>query len=91
MDSIALSTVNRERENDFHTSTVYTPLIELIANDEKSVEFTPINLGNWDNLNLRKMSEEVDEKQLYDKYYDYVSGFTHANWGAIREPSMQNA
>lgn len=80
---------SKYRENNFHTSTVYTPLIELIANDEKSVEFTPINLGNWDNLNLRKMSEEVDEKQLYDKYYDYVSGFTHANWGAIRESSMQ--
>lgn len=80
---------SKYKENDLHSSIVHTPLVELVANEEKSVEFTPINLGNWGKLNLRKMSEEVDEKPLYDKYYDYASGFTHANWGAVRESSMQ--
>lgn len=76
-------------ENQFSTNSIDLGMVELIANEDKSVEFTPIILGNWDSSNLRKISEIVEEKELYDKFYDYTSGFSHANWGAVRESSMQ--
>lgn len=63
--------------------------MDLIANEDKWVEFIPINLGHWDSVNLRKMAEEVKLKDLYDKFYNYTSGFMHGNWGAVRESVYQ--
>lgn len=60
-----------------------------IANEDKWVEFTPINLWHWDSVNLRKMSEDIWLKDIYDKYYNYTSGFMHWNWWAIRESIYQ--
>lgn len=60
-----------------------------IGNEDKWMEFTPIHLGHWDSSNLRKISNEIGLKELYDKLYDYSSGFTHGNWGAIRESVYQ--
>lgn len=76
-------------ENQFSANSIDLRMVALIANEDKSSEFTPIILGNWDNSNLRKISEVVEEKELYDKFYDYTSGFSHANWGSVRESSMQ--
>lgn len=80
---------SKYKEMNLDSVLVDMPMVELITNEDKSTEFIPINLGNWNNTNLRKICEKVDEKQLYDKYYDYTSGFIHANWGAVRESSMQ--
>lgn len=63
--------------------------MDHIANEDKWVEFIPINLGHWDTANLRKMSEDVGLKDLYDKFYNYTSGFMHGNWGAVRESVYQ--
>lgn len=63
--------------------------IEMIVNEDKWLEFTPINLWHWDSTNLRKMSEEVWLKDLYDKYYDYTSSFMHGNWWAVRTSVYQ--
>lgn len=63
--------------------------MDHIANEDKWVEFVPINLGHWDSANLRKMSEDVGLKDLYDKFYNYNSGFMHGNWGAVRESVYQ--
>ena len=63
--------------------------LDYLANEDKWVEFVPINLGHWDSVNLRKMSEEVGLKDLYDKYYNYTSGYMHSNWGAVRESVYQ--
>ncbi len=76
-------------ENQFSVNSIDLRVVGCIANEDKSAEFTPIILGNWDNSNLRKISETVEEKELYDKFYDYTSGFSHANWGSVRESSMQ--
>lgn len=59
--------------------------IDRFANEDRSVDFVPINLGHWDSTNLRKISADVGLKQIYDKYYNYNSGFIHASWGAVRE------
>jgi len=63
--------------------------LDYLANEDKSVEFVPINLGHWDSANLRKISEEVGLKDIYDTYYGYTSGYMHANWGAVRESIYQ--
>jgi hypothetical protein len=70
-------------------SSIELDEMDSIANEDKWVEFIPINLGHWDSANLRKMAEEVKLKDLYDKFYNYTSGFMHANWGAVRESIYQ--
>ena len=72
-----------------NTSSIELDEMDLIANEDKWVEFIPINLGHWDSANLRKMAEEVKLKDLYDKFYNYTSGFMHGNWGAVRESIYQ--
>jgi len=63
--------------------------LEYNVNEDKWIEFVPINLGHWDGKDLRKMSEEVGLKAWYDSYHDYASGFGHASWGAVRESVYQ--
>ena len=41
----------------------------------------------FDSINIRLLSEQVGEKDLYDFCYDYDSSYEHALWGAIRESS----
>ncbi|MHC2995461.1 MAG: hypothetical protein IBV53_08185 [Candidatus Atribacteria bacterium] len=73
------------KEMEKEVSCVKIDKMEDIANEDKWVEFIPINLGHWESANLRKMSEEIGLKETYDKFYNYTSGFIHANWGGIRE------
>jgi len=77
------------QELKLDASSIELDEMDLIANEDKWVEFVPINLGHWDSANLRKMAEEVKLKDLYDKFYNYTSGFVHGNWGAIRESVYQ--
>jgi len=63
--------------------------LDYLANEDKWIEFVPINLGHWDSANLRKISEEAGLKEVYDKYYSYTSGYMHTNWGAVRESVYQ--
>ena len=46
-------------------------------------------MGAWDNKNLRKMSQEADAKDIYDKYYDWPSGYVHSNWAAVRDSTFE--
>ena len=63
--------------------------ISDIANEDKSNFFTDITLGNWAGTNLRKISEEIGDKDLYDEFYDWTSAYAHGNWAAIRDSVMQ--
>ncbi|HEX74026.1 MAG TPA: hypothetical protein G4N93_02630 [Dehalococcoidia bacterium] len=63
--------------------------IDRLANEDKWIEFTSINLGHWASVDLRKISDDVGLKELYDKYYVYTSGYMHSNWGAVRESVYQ--
>lgn len=60
-----------------------------VSNQDIWHEFISINLGDWDQANLRERSKEVCQKDLYDKFYDYTSSYMHSNWFAIREASLQ--
>lgn len=55
-----------------------------LANEDVWQEFLSINVGHWENSNLRKISQDADLKEIYDNYYSWTSSFTHANWGALR-------
>jgi hypothetical protein len=59
--------------------------LEFLANEDEWHEFKNIELGNWAGIDLRKMSEEVGLKEVYDKYYLWPSSFVHGQWGAIRD------
>jgi hypothetical protein len=58
--------------------------IWLVANESRYMDFLDINLGDWDEANLRNRAIEADMKDHYDHYYDWTSNYTHATWAAIR-------
>lgn len=44
-----------------------------------------MSIGSWDDMSLRQMAIECGAKDLYDKYYTWTSGFSHAHWAAVRD------
>ena len=66
-------------------SYVDVQTLEQLANEDMWQEFLNIDLGHWDNTNLRKMSIDADVKDVYDQFYDWTSTFAHGHWGAIRD------
>ena len=66
-------------------SYVDVQTLEELANEDMWQEFLNIDLGHWDNTNLRKMSMEAGVKDVYDQFYDWTSAFAHGHWGAIRD------
>ena len=63
--------------------------IESIASEDLWEELLTIDIGNWANGDLRKMSEQVQLKDTYDQHYPWTSTYAHGMWGAIRESSYQ--
>lgn len=59
--------------------------LELLANEDKWLEFQDIDLGSWAGSDLRKMSIEAGCKDVYDKYYSWASGYSHGHWVAVRD------
>ncbi len=59
--------------------------ISDIANEDVWEEMLSINLGHWSNADLRKIAIASGQKELYDSFYPWTSGFAHAQWGAVRE------
>ena len=66
-------------------SYVDVQTLEQLANEDMWQEFLDIDLGHWDNTNLRKMSMEAGVKDVYDQFYDWTSTFAHGHWAAIRD------
>ena len=64
--------------------------IERIASEDLWDELLNIDIGNWANKDLRKLSEQAQLKDTYDQYYPWTSAYSHGAWGAIRETSFQN-
>lgn len=59
--------------------------LEMLANEDIWFEAKDINLGAWANKNLRAMAQDAGVKDVYDRYYDWTSGFSHAHWGSVRD------
>jgi len=66
-------------------SFVTVDALESMANEDRWLEFTSIELGNWDKKNLRAIAEASKTKDIYDLYYDWTSHHLHGHWGAVRE------
>ena len=63
-------------------------MLELLTNETKSEEFLKVSFKDFADKNVRQKFIIVDEKDLYDTYYDYDTCFSHGYWGAIRESSL---
>ena len=61
--------------------------LDLIVREFKDKELIDMDTRLFDSINIRLLSEQVGEKDLYDFCYDYDSSYEHALWGAIRESS----
>jgi len=62
--------------------------LHSIANEDTWQEFLDIDVGHWANSNLRKLATDCGAKDIYDKYYDWPSGFIHGNWAAVRDTNF---
>lgn len=78
----------REYDFDDRKSHLIPKILEILVNEPKWEEFIDVNFKYFNDLSIREKSELVDEKELYDLFYDYDTNFTHGFWGAIRESSM---
>ena len=61
--------------------------LEHIASEDLWEELLTIDVGNWANGDLRKMSQQAQLKGTYDEHYPWTSTYAHGMWGAIRETS----
>lgn len=59
--------------------------LEHMANEDEWLEMADIETSPWSGKDLRKMAIEAKLKDIYDSYYEWTSGFAHAQWGAIRD------
>lgn len=78
----------REVEPDLDKHHFALPVLEALLNEDKDEDFTNMDTRLFDNQNVRRKFEAVDENDLYDFYYEYDTNFTHGLWGAIRESAM---
>jgi hypothetical protein len=65
-------------------SSVDVGVLSQLANEDRWLEFVPIDLGHWAARDLRRLSEEAGVKPDYDRLYSWTSAFTHGNWAAVR-------
>ncbi|UGY08645.1 DUF5677 domain-containing protein [Phyllobacterium pellucidum] len=61
-----------------------------IANEDRWMELQDIELGHWAGSNLRKMAEGAGVKDVYDKFYDWASGYVHGQWASARSTVYVN-
>lgn len=78
----------KARDSEEKPAFIDESFLQQMANEDRWEEFSDIELSNWANSDLRKMSEEAGYKDLYDAYYSWTSSFSHGTWGAIRESSF---
>jgi hypothetical protein len=65
-------------------------VLENLANEDMWLELEDIRIGNWAKTDLRSMAQASDVKDVYDRYYDWTSGFAHGHWAAVRETAFVN-
>ena len=76
-----LKNINRNEAPSF----VNLDDLETYANEDMWIEFQDVKIGAWADKNLRQLAIDAGIKDLYDQYYDILSGYVHANWIAVRD------
>jgi hypothetical protein len=79
-----LKNLDAEEKPDF----IDIDRLENLANEEMWLEFRDVNIGAWSKKDLRKLATECGVKDVYDKYYDWASGYAHAQWVCIRDTAF---
>ena len=59
--------------------------LQQLANEDMWQEYLSIDLGHWNDTDLRKMSIVANMKDAYDKFYPWTSSFAHGHWGSVRD------
>lgn len=72
----------------FENSHLNTDLIDFLINEQVDEMFQDVDFRYFENTQIRDKAKYVNEKELYDLYYDYESNYAHGLWGAVRESSM---
>ncbi len=72
-------------QSDDAPNYVDVQTLEELANEDRWQELQDIDLSHWNQTDLRKMSEEIGVKDVYDQFYDWTSAFAHGSWSAIRD------
>lgn len=82
--------VKRAEQNKYSSevSHVKLDLMGYFINEFLDEEFLNMDTKYFDKKSIREKAILVDEKELFDYYYDYDSAFEHGLWGAIRESSL---
>ncbi len=62
--------------------------MNLLIDEYTNREFIDMDTKYFNKEGVREKAISVDEKELFDYYYDYDSAFEHGLWGAIRESSL---
>ncbi len=78
----------KSRESDNEIEHFVEPIANAIVNEIQSEEYTDVDLTYFDKKGIREKCIFVNEKVLYDLYYDYDTNYTHGLWGAVRESAM---
>ena len=77
-----------EKKCDLPQSHVRYDYIDLLVSEYKNKDFIDMDTSYFGKKGIRDKAIDVDEKALYDFFYDYDSAFEHGLWGAIRESSL---
>lgn len=64
---------------------IHSDDLEMLASEDAWFETKDILIGNWASRNLREIATDAGCKDLYDRYYDFLSSFSHSQWGAVRD------
>lgn len=65
---------------------VHIDRLEYLANEDITSELADINIGNWSGKKgIRVLAEEAGIMDIYNMHYNWTSGFTHAQWDAVRD------
>ncbi|MFA5035847.1 MAG: DUF5677 domain-containing protein [Candidatus Izemoplasmatales bacterium] len=79
--------MSKYSDNDDSPKGTHIPVdyIEAILESETDQKFLDMDTRYFDKKSIREKAKLVDEKDLFDYYYDYDSQFEHGIWGALRE------
>jgi len=74
-----------DKESSPQNSHLPLDFMDVVLESETNEEFLNMDTRYFDKKNVREKAILVNEKELFDYYYDYDSQFEHGLWGAIRE------
>lgn len=72
-------------ELDQAPSYVDKDTLQQLANEDMWQEYLSIDLGHWNDTDLRRMSVDANMKDVYDRFYCWTSSFAHGHWGSVRD------